>query len=310
MTPIFNLKNELSYLKDKQALLQAFTNLASKEGYVLFETEDFESYESFKRINDRVNPDEMVKVTDTGGEVLVLRPDVTTQVINQLIPRWDGNSALKLYYDTTVYAHTPGGIEGKRQFGVECISKDIRASDKAIASLATRMLNEAETDYVLEIGNQRFLNALFDQLKLEDDSLRRLKEIITHKNQFELEVFIENQSLFGPAATLLKALLSLEGDITQIETYLKRHTLDDAMKQAIEEIRTVLSSLNGAKVIVDLSLLSQFDYYEGIVFRAYIPSSADAVLKGGRYAPRSEDVSAIGFSLDIQPLLKGRANHE
>ncbi|MFW6285378.1 MAG: ATP phosphoribosyltransferase regulatory subunit [Bacillota bacterium] len=306
MAPTFNLKNQLAYLKRKQALLQTLTTLASDEGYVLFETEDFESYESFKRINDRVNPDDMVKVTDTGGEVLVLRPDVTTQVIDQLIPRWDGLEPLKLYYDTTVYTHSESGIEGKRQFGVEYISSDTRASDKAMASLATKMLNATGEPYVLEIGNQRFLNAIFDTLDLNATDLNTLKELITYKNQYELNRFIGTLSLSAKETTLLSDLLSLEGDLGTIEAKLEQHTLNGPMKRAIEEIRDVLPSLNGADVTVDLSLLSEFDYYAGIVFRAYIPKASKAVLKGGRYAPNKTNASAIGFSVDIAPLLKGR----
>ncbi|MFW6298261.1 MAG: ATP phosphoribosyltransferase regulatory subunit [Bacillota bacterium] len=306
MAPTFNLNNQLAYLRRKQALLQTFTGLAANEGYVLFETDDFESYESFKRINDRVNPDDMVKVTDTGGEVLVLRPDVTTQVIDQLIPRWDGLEPLKLYYDTTVYTHSESGIEGKRQFGVEYISTDTQASDKAMVSLATKMLNETGEAYVFEIGNQRFLNALFDSLDLSVSELNTLKELITYKNQFELEKFIETLALNANETSLLTNLLTLEGDLKTIEAKLEPYTLNDAMKRAVEEIRDVLPSLNGADVTVDLALLSEFDYYAGIVFRAYIPRASKAVLKGGRYAPERTQGSAIGFSVDIAPLLKGR----
>ncbi|MFW5913861.1 MAG: ATP phosphoribosyltransferase regulatory subunit, partial [Bacillota bacterium] len=221
-------------------------------------------------------------------------------------PRWDGLEPLKLYYDTTVYTHSESGIEGKRQFGVEYISSDTQASDKAMASLATKMLNATGEPYVFEIGNQRFLNALFESLNLSASELNTLKELITYKNQYELKKFVQSLSLSEETTNLLSSLLSLEGRLESIEAKLEAYTLSDAMKQAIEEIREVLPSLNGADVTVDLSLLAEYDYYAGIVFRAYIQKASKAVLKGGRYAPNRTNGSAIGFSLDIAPLLKGR----
>ena len=310
MAPTFNLENQLAYLKNKQSLLNTITTLASKDGYVLFETEAFESYESFKRINDRINPDEMVKVTNNGGEILIFRPDVTTQVIDQLIPRWDGVTSLKFYYDTTIYTQTENGIESNRQFGVEYISKNTEESDKAVLSLATSILEKTTETYALEIGNQRFLNALFNSLNLETDDLRTLKNLITYKDRFQLETFVQTVSLNSDYEDLLKNILSLEGSMTSIEKALRPYTLSPDMQKALDEIKAVLPLMNGANVTVDLSLLSQFDYYEGIVFKAYIPSASDAIMKGGRYAPLKRDASAIGFSLDIAPLLKGRVPNE
>jgi|AntRauTorckE6833_2_1112554.scaffolds.fasta_scaffold11057_3 ATP phosphoribosyltransferase regulatory subunit len=310
MTPLFNFKSQLTYLKNKQALLETITSLASEKGYLLFESEDFESYESFKRINDRIDPKEMVKVTNAGGDVLVFRPDVTTQVIDQLMPRWDGHTPLKLYYDTTIYTQKETGIEGKRQFGVEYICKDTFESDKAVMRLASDILNKIHEPYVLEIGNQRFLNGLFNALNLTSENLRTLKSIITYKNQYDLESFVEAVPITPPMSSLLLNLLAFEGDLNDIEKKLKDYTLTDPMKKALDEIKSVMPYLNGDVVTVDLSLLSQFDYYEGIVFKAYISSAPTAVMKGGRYAPLKKDASAIGFSLDIAPLLKGRETHE
>ena len=310
MAPTQKLSDQLTYLKRKQALLETYSTLAAQEGYVLFEPEDFQSYDRFKRINARIAPQDMVKVTDTGGEVLILRPDVTSQVIDRLIPKWDGKNALKLYYDTTIFTHRENGIESKRQFGVENISNDYAEADKATLSLATRLLNESATDYMLELGNQRFLNALFDALDVSGEALDNLKNIITYKNAYEMKRFIERESLSPSQRTILTSLFELEGKLETIEKRLEQLPLDEAMTTAIDELRVLKTFLNGANVAYDLSMLSQFDYYEGIVFKAYIKDAPTAVLKGGRYAPGGTQASAIGFSIDIAPMLKGRDSNE
>ncbi len=313
MKPVIELSDQLNYLKRKQRLLNRYSEIVSHEGYVLYEPDDFETYERFMRINERVEPASMVKVTDNHGDVLILRPDVTTQVIDRLIPKWDGGEPLKLYYDTTVYKHTDGGIAGNRHFGVETIASNRESSDDIIISLATRLLNEGTDDYVFVLGNQRFLNALFSDLNLSQEKLARLKEIITYKNDYELRRFVENESIGEPSRSRLLKLFELEGDLKDVEQASQALNLTSAMQTALNELRRVKDTMNGANTIYDLSLLSEYDYYEGVVFRAYGPESPRAILKGGRYAPLKESdasISAIGFSIDIETLLLGGKSNE
>ena len=55
-------------------------------------------------------------------------------------------------------------------------------------------------------------------------------------------------------------------------------------------------------------MMSAFDYYEGIMFKGYLQSSMQPVLRGGRYDPLTEQLGkrcpAIGFTLTLKDLVK------
>ena len=58
----------------------------------------------------------------------------------------------------------------------------------------------------------------------------------------------------------------------------------------------------------DLGMLSKYQYYTGVVFKAYTYGIGDAVVKGGRYdnllRKFGKNAAAIGFVIVIDDLLK------
>ena len=59
---------------------------------------------------------------------------------------------------------------------------------------------------------------------------------------------------------------------------------------------------------MDLGLVNENIYYTGVIFRAYVSGSGEAVLSGGRYDKLFEDfgekLDATGFGLDVDTLAK------
>ncbi|MBE6760628.1 MAG: ATP phosphoribosyltransferase regulatory subunit, partial [Ruminococcaceae bacterium] len=64
----------------------------------------------------------------------------------------------------------------------------------------------------------------------------------------------------------------------------------------------------GDKLIIDLGLVHQNDYYTGLVFSAYAEGSGAKILSGGRYdnllSSFGMDSSACGFAINIDDLVK------
>ncbi len=309
----------LDFQKKKLALKRRFTDTVSKEGYMLYEPEMFEDYESFMKVNQRVKPSSMVKLTDNLGNILVLRPDVTTTIINQLIPRIRPVEVTRLFYDTEVYGQSPGGpLEKRSEFGVEYLGENGENADSNILNLMLELLDAYRLDYRIEIGNQRFLNALFEKLPVNEERLRALKEIITYKNDYRLRKFVEEESIGANERDLLSVLFTLEGDVDGIEDALRSVRLDSEMKAALNELRTLRNAIPGGtlkhRITFDLSMLSKYDYYQGITFQGFTPRAAGAVVKGGRYNPVNPSsgsrIPAIGFTLDIDALMKEVSGNE
>ena len=75
----------------------------------------------------------------------------------------------------------------------------------------------------------------------------------------------------------------------------------------LEEIYTVFEGLGLARhLTIDLGEVQGFDYYTGILFRAYVPQLGFEVANGGRYdglpATFGEDLPAVGFSFSLDRL--------
>src|SRR5262249_35823911 len=65
----------------------------------------------------------------------------------------------------------------------------------------------------------------------------------------------------------------------------------------------------GRHLTIDLGEIRGFDYYTGILFRAYVHGLGFEVASGGRYdglpAALGEDVPADGFSFSLDRLAQG-----
>ena len=75
----------------------------------------------------------------------------------------------------------------------------------------------------------------------------------------------------------------------------------------LEEIYSIFESLDLAHhLTIDLGEVRGFDYYTGILFRAYVPQLGFEVASGGRYDGLAdtfgEDLPAVGFSFSLDRL--------
>ncbi|MFQ7120074.1 MAG: ATP phosphoribosyltransferase regulatory subunit [Intestinibacter sp.] len=61
----------------------------------------FEEYDEITAIDKNISTKSMVKVVS--NKVMVLRPDITISLMKSLIPRWEDDLNLKLFYHSTVY---------------------------------------------------------------------------------------------------------------------------------------------------------------------------------------------------------------
>ena len=104
-------------------------------------------------------------------------------------------------------------------------------------------------------------------------------------------------SHYGPARTLLPQLEAL--------------CFDDGTLAACRQLGELCRVLeeNGTAVNVDFSVVGGLGYYNGVVFKGYVPGVPAAILSGGRYDDLvrrlGKDAGAVGFAvyLDLLRLL-------
>ena len=313
------MEDTLNYYQKKYNMKKQLESIATKEGYISVEPAYFEDYERFTKMNKRISKESMVQVIDSNGAILVLRPDATTSIIKELMPKWEDNTTLKVFYDATTFVKSNAGlIEGKRQFGVEVLGANAKESDGAIIQLALTILKSFSSKFIIEIGNNKFLNGLIEALELNDNEEQTLKEIIYYKNQFDLENFIDQRLKESIYYDLVRDLFKLQGDFSRIDMMLNRYPLNKTMLDGFNEIKALNNQINNQDINkfirFDFAMLSQYDYYSGITFKGYLPNTPNAILSGGRYNPLTKmfgfEVDAIGFSINTSDLLKEMINYE
>jgi ATP phosphoribosyltransferase regulatory subunit len=281
----------------------------------MFEPEYLEDYDSFIEMNQRIKKESMIKMIEPNGSISLLRPDITTSLIKHLVPKWEDETKLKLYYLSTIFSRsTLGKIEEKKQFGVEYLGDSSLDADVEVLKLVMNLCDEFKLDYKVVINNNKFLNESLMNLSLSLIEEKELKTIISNKNRFELSLFLKRLSISDP---ILERLFDLEGSLSVIESKLEGIDLSSELKDALATLQRIQGVLNQDhdenRYTFDLSLLTPYDYYDGIIFKGFLQGVPHVILNGGRYDPLTKQfgksIPAIGFSLHIQDFIKEVIKH-
>lgn len=307
------LSEELNYFKSKYEITKELEKVAIMSGYTLFEPEFFESYDQFVQMNKRVKTQSLVKLLDQDGSVLVLRPDITTSVIKRVIPKWQAGSTLRLFYLSTIFSRSQqGSIDERKQFGMENLGTDQRIADVETIQLVMTLLKRFQISFLLELSNSRFLSALITALGLNFENEKAFKDILFYKNRDALKQFIHQTDIPPMYEKLIANILNLQGTMTDIKDTLKSYPLTQPMQEALLELEILTQQIDQddlrQHIKIDLTVLSQYDYYDGLMFKAYVPSISIPILSGGRYDPLTQkygrQIPAIGFTLNTSDLIK------
>ena len=140
---------------------------------------------------------------------------------------------------------------------------------------------------------------------------KELRSCISGKNFFAAQELLEQKQIPEPYHSILLKLADMFENIESLEDA-KALVKNERSLQAIarlEKLKKRLEQYGVAEYITfDLGMLSKYQYYTGVVFKAYTYGIGDAVVKGGRYdnllRKFGKDTAAIGFVIVIDDLLE------
>ncbi len=287
-------------------------NVFVERGYKKVITPGIEFYDVFSVPCSGISQEEMFKLADNKGRLLVVRPDSTLPIARMVSTRLK-NSVLpvKLYYKQAVYRNNPT-LTGRRnenmQMGVELLGVQGIRADLEILTTAVDSVSAVADDFRIELGHAGVFDALSDALEIDEAYKEKIRISIESKNYSALNNLLDNleqskevlavrslPSLFGGEEVFEKAMAICAG--TKAE-------------QALEYLHKIYSSMHplelGDKLIIDLGLVQRNDYYTGIVFSGYINGIGDAVVSGGRYddllCEFGKPMGAAGFAMDTDAV--------
>lgn len=293
---------------DEQAVF-LLRSLYSKYGYKQYKMRKFEEYDLYVRNKDFLISDSVITFTDTNGKLMALKPDVTLSIVKNT--KDSDGSVQKVYYDENVYRVSKGTHSYKeiKQAGLECIGDVDTYCVCEVLSLAVKSLMTISENCVVDVSDLAILFALYDYIGLSYEARKRMTSLISDKNTHEMKRLCEDMSVSAENTALLEELISYNGTPDEILPRLKAMAEQIGAQAEFSEFESVVSSLDGdlqSKLRIDFSVVSDINYYNGIVFKGFIDKIPDSVLSGGRYDSLMQSMSrkskAIGFAVYIDML--------
>ena len=280
----------------------------------------FEPYEALCTPKLR---EELYRFVDRDGELLALRGDFTPMLARLLAPLLDSlELPLRLFYrgDLVRYQEErPGRLREYYELGAELLGVSGEEADEEMLELFLRLLTservpmrEGRSGVRVILGFAGALDVLLKAAPAENrDQLahavaRRERRVAAATSPSLLQVVEEGvpgeaEVLGEAAAQNLRHLAALCARVQE-----RFDTAEVALSIDLAEF---------AEDFVDPGLVeasARRPYYDGLVFRAYFESGAQTIGRGGRYdrlfRRLSTDLGAVGFSISVDPLLRGAAS--
>lgn len=290
-------------------------NLFRSRGYSEMITPGLEFYDVFN-LNSRYFPQEnLYKLTDSKGRLLVMRPDSTMPIARVVATRLrDAMLPLKLCYNQTVYRTEPA-LKGRSdeivQTGIELIGSQLKVADLEVISTAAASLKSFGMKFSLELGHIGIFKELVSKLDTTAHNKDKIRKLIETKNFPALNDLLDSLGN-SSVITALKKLPALFGGE---EVFEKAQQLmpDENIKKILDELREIYNDAaeicgSDGEITVDLGLVNKTDYYTGIIIKGYLQGHGDEVISGGRYdkliSEFDYDVPAVGFALNVDAVAK------
>lgn len=299
---------ELNLLKPQERVSLQLRVLYEKAGFRQYHMGRFEEYGLYQQ-NQRFLPSEQViTFTDLDGRLVALKPDVTLSIAKNA--PIEPNECGRFYYQEKVYrpSHESHTFQEISQMGLECIGNVDEAVTAQAVSLAIQSLALTGQEYILEISHMGFVTGLLDAVGAPETIRAQLMTCIQNRNWHDLQDCAIAAGLSKQGIDALCKLGDLSGAWQEVLEDAETLALNAAMGAALSELRVLCESLSGQTehLRLELSLVNDMKYYNGIVLQGFLAGLPRAVLKGGRYDPMAAQfrpgTRAIGYALYLDAL--------
>jgi ATP phosphoribosyltransferase regulatory subunit len=304
-----------SECEQKLVLEERLHTVLRSYGYQDIETPTFEYFDVFSREVGTIPSKDLYKFFDREGNTLVLRPDFTPSIARAVSMYFTPEELpLRLCYKGNTFINNSsyqGRLKESTQMGVEFIGDGSPQSDGEILALMVELLQKAGLkEFQISIGQVDFFKSLLEDAGMDEETEEQIRSQISNKNYFGVEELISNLNLAPELENAFLMLPKLYGGMEMLEEAKKLTKNSQAIQalERLEEIYEILTCYGCEKYVsFDLSMLSKYQYYTGIIFQAYTYGTGDAIIKGGRYnhllGHFGNPAEAIGFTIVMENLM-------
>lgn len=302
-------------LAKQRHLERALRHCIDRWGYEEISTPSLEYYDTVGAASATLT-DRMFRLLDKQGHTVVLRPDMTTPIARVVSSLYkDVPLPIRLFYQANVFRAQEKEAGRNAEFfqtGIELIGDASEDADAEAIALAVFCLRAAGVEtFRIAIGHVDFVDGLLEE-EIADEELRsQFRNFLYERDFVGYRQLLATLDMSDDARNRLEALLRLRGDKGKIAEA-RELTLNGKARRAVETIASLWDALEAYGVtedlLLDFNLISNLNYYTGVVFEGYAADLGSPLLGGGRYdhllAQFGRPAPATGFAIKMDRLLQ------
>ncbi len=301
---------------NKLKIQSAVHEVLSSYGFRDIQTPAFEYFDIFSKERGTVASKEMFKFFDRGNNTLVLRPDMTPPIARCVAKYYkDEHMQIRLSYIGNTFVNTgkyKGKLQEVTQAGAELFNDGSSDADAEMVALTIEcLLKSGLKEFQLEIGHAGFFNGLVKEAGFSERETAKLRSLIESKNFFGVEDLLDSLTVSNELKEIFLKMPEMLNNLDEAIEFVKARSKSEDVYKAVERLKKVENIVGsygfGNYITIDLSMLSNYSYYTGVIFRAYTYGNGEAVATGGRYdslvSQFGKDAPAIGLAIVIDQLI-------
>ncbi|MFA5802619.1 MAG: ATP phosphoribosyltransferase regulatory subunit [Thermoleophilia bacterium] len=254
------------------------------------------------------------RLFDERGEVLMMRPEMTTPIARLVSTRMaDREPPFRLsYFASSFRPTTPqrGRQSEFHQAGLELIGADSPAVDAEVLAVLCQTLTACGLEeFSVGLGESSFFKALLDSAGVKGEDREAVFNALAERDLVKLSVVVAGIDISDDDRDAILGVTRLRGGsevLIEAQDYVRGPAMEEALKRLARTYYLVSRYGFAGRILFDLGILSDFDYYTGIVFEVLSGELGFPVGSGGRYdgllARFGRPEPAVGFAIGLDRL--------
>ncbi len=298
---------------------KTISDVISSYGYTDIQTPSFEYFDVFSKEVGTIPSRELYKFFDKENETLALRPDFTPSIARCAAKYFmDDDRTLRFSYIGSTFQNI-SSLQGKysevTQEGVELIGDgSVQADAEMVSLLIESLIKTGLENFRVSIGEVDYFKGLCTEAKLSLEDESDLRDLISSKNPIAASDLLGKLDISDEMRDKLLRITDTFADHSMLSE-LAVSAGNDISKNAIERLSKLFELLKirgyDRYVSFDLGMLSKYQYYTGIVFKAFALGAGSPIAMGGRYDSLlsyfGKNAAAVGFVIlpdEVEKLLE------
>jgi ATP phosphoribosyltransferase regulatory subunit len=222
---------------------------------------------------------------------------------------------IRLFYQANVFRAQEKEAGRNAEFfqtGVELIGDASVDADAEAIALAVYCLQAASVSPIkIAIGHVDFLDGLLDEIIVDVSVHERLRRFLHDRDYVSYRHLADTVELGEQDRRRLHAILSLRGGKAKIAEA-RELTVNGKARKAVQNLELLWQALEAygvtEHVLLDFNLISNLNYYTGVVFEGYAADLGSPLVTGGRYDNLLDQFGrpapATGFAIKMDRLMQ------